>query len=927
MSKFIPKHKEDLVSQLNSGASTQPEPEVAPNSEVQQNEEDDKPRSRKLLLKRCRQGATFTLNGLKWASSTVIEQFTGPRQLHRRYWFWLGLGVTGGAIALGWGWIELEKSVPTSPKDVLTFVRDDTITIKAANGTILQQIGPATRETLKIEEIPKPVIQAFLATEDRRFEKHQGIDYQGILRAAVSNLLAREVVEGGSTITQQLARIVYFDQEKTFGRKLKEMRMAQKIERDIPKNKILERYLNLVYLGSGAYGVADAAWVYFSKSVKDLTLPEVAMLAGLPSAPTDYSPLVNPNVAKQRRDIVLLRMQESGYITKQQADAAIATPITTKRSNPKRLDRKANYFTEYVQQELPKYVPKNVLAKKGLIIETTLNVDWQTAAEEAVKQTVEREGRYEGFEQAAMVAIDPRNGQIKAMVGGKDFFNQQFNRVTQAQRQPGSTFKTFLYTTALAAGFSPHRGYLDAPYTVAGYSPKNYGDKYRGWINLLDALTQSVNVVAVKTLIDVGWDPVIEIAKKMGLESPLNPTYSLALGASEVNLLELTSAYGTLATKGVHTKAHGIQRIIDQQGKVIYEAKFKGQRAIDEETSAIANWMLGSVVKDGTGRAARLDDRPVAGKTGTSDEARDLWFIGYIPQLVTGVWLGNDDNKPTSGASGTAAYTWHQFMVKAVKGLEVEKFPERPTKLEDRKGIIKAKPIKPKWALDGKPPRSEPSSERRSRRDDSESYSGESRRSSSRDYNSDSGSSSGSDYSGESRRSYSRDYSSDSGSRDYSSGSGSSSGGGYSSSSSEETYTEYRPRRRRSYYSDESSSESRSYSNSQSGSSSESYSEPEPPRRRSSYRESEEYTAPAPRDSGSSNSAPAESSSRQESYQPAPEAPQPAAEPAPRYEQKFESAPAAEPPAPPASRKESAPADVEPAPAAPPPEPPAPPSE
>ncbi|MBD0346784.1 MAG: transglycosylase domain-containing protein, partial [Coleofasciculus sp. Co-bin14] len=374
---------------------------MAPNSEVQQNEEDDKPRSRKLLLKRCRQGATSTLNGLKWASSTVIEQFTGPRQLHRRYWFWLGLGVTGGTIALGWGWIELEKSVPTSPKEVLTFVRDDTITIKAADGTILQQIGPATRDTLKIEEIPKPLIQAFLATEDRRFEKHQGIDYQGILRAAVSNLLAREVVEGGSTITQQLARIVYFDQEKTFGRKLKEMRMAQKIERDIPKNKILERYLNLVYLGSGAYGVADAALVYFSKPVKDLTLPEVAMLAGLPSAPTDYSPLVNPNVAKQRRDIVLLRMQESGYITKEQANAASATPITTKRSNPKRLDRKANYFTEYIQQELPKYVPKNVLAKKGLIVETTLNVGWQTAAEEAVKETVEREGRYEGFEQAA----------------------------------------------------------------------------------------------------------------------------------------------------------------------------------------------------------------------------------------------------------------------------------------------------------------------------------------------------------------------------------------------------------------------------------------------------------------------------------------------------------------------------------------------
>lgn len=889
MSKFIPKHKEDLVSQLNSGASTEPEPESTANDDVQQDDQ-DKPKSRNLLVRRCRQGATLTFNGIKRVSSTVIEQFTGPRQLHRRYWFWLGLGVSGGAIALGWGWMELEKSVPNSSKDVLTFVRNDTITIKAADGKILQQIGPATHETLKVEEIPKPLIQAFLATEDRRFEQHHGVDYQGILRAAFSNLVAGNVVEGGSTITQQLARIVYFDQEKTIGRKLKEMRMAQKIEHDIPKNKILERYLNLVYLGSGAYGVTDAAWVYFSKSVKDLTLPEMAMIAGLPSAPTEYSPLVNAKLAKERRDVVLQRMQDSGYITEAQAKEAIATPLTTKKSNPRRLDRKANYFTDYIQQQLPKYVPKNILEQKGLTVETTLNPDWQTAAEEAVKDTVEHDGRYEGFEQAAMVAIDPRNGQIKAMVGGKDFYNQQFNRVTQAQRQPGSTFKTFLYTTAIAAGFSPYRGYLDAPYTVAGYTPKNYGDKYRGWINILDALTYSVNVVAVKTLIDVGWDPTIEIAKKMGVSSPLTPTYSLALGASEVNLLELTSAYGTLATKGVHVQPYGIERIIDQRGNVIYEAKVKSDRAIDEDTSAIMTWMLRNVVNDGTGRAAQLDDRPVAGKTGTSDEARDLWFVGYIPQLVAGVWLGNDNNQPTGGASGTAAYTWHQFMVKVVKNMKVEKFPDRPSNLDDRKGIIKAQPIKPKWVLDRKPDSSERSTESSSRSDSSR----ESRR----------------DDSGDSGRESQRSYSSDS--DNYSRRN-------YNNSASEETATEeYHPRRQRRSYSDDSSSESKSYSNSQPETSSESYSQPEPPRRRSRYRESGESSAP--RDSGYSNSAPRESAPRRQSYQPAPEAPKPVAPPAPRAEQKFEPAPAVAPPAPPASRKES----TAPAPAAPPPEPPAP---
>ncbi|HEY9651064.1 MAG TPA: PBP1A family penicillin-binding protein, partial [Coleofasciculaceae cyanobacterium] len=547
MSKFIPKHKDDRSSQFSSGASMAPEPEAESSHSEVQDDEKNQESSGNSLLTRC-------VDGLKRASSTVTAPFTGPKPLHRRYWFWVGLGVSGSALALGWGWTVLEKSVTDSTADALTFVRDDTITIKAADGTILQQIGPATRETLKYSEIPKSLVDAFIAIEDQRFQQHHGVDFQGIARAAINNLVAGDVVEGGSTITQQLARIVYFDQEQTVWRKLKEMRMAQKLEEDLSKEQILERYLNLVYLGSGAYGVGDAAWVYFSKPVKDLSLSEIAMLAALPPAPTGYSPFVNPTVAKQRRDIVLRRMQEKGFISKEQAEEAIATPLTPKRSNPKRLDRQAYYFTEYVQQELPKYVSKDVLAKKGLTIETTLNPTWQTAAEDAVKNTIENNGRWEGFKQAALVAIDPRNGQIKAMVGGKDFYDQQFNRVTQAQRQPGSTFKTFVYATAIAAGISPHRGYLDAPFVVDGYEPKNYSEKFRGWLSIKDALTNSVNVVAVKALIDIGWNPVITIAKKMGSESTLQPTYSLALGASEVNLLELTSAYGTLATNGTHVK-------------------------------------------------------------------------------------------------------------------------------------------------------------------------------------------------------------------------------------------------------------------------------------------------------------------------------------------------------------------------------------
>jgi penicillin-binding protein 1A len=644
------------------------------------------------------------------------------------------VGVSGSAIALYIGWRELDSIVSDDPTEVLTYVRDDTITVKASDGTIIQQIGPATHESLKIWQIPEQLQEAFIAIEDRRFEEHQGIDPQGIVRAAMANLRAGNVVEGGSTITQQLARIVYFDQERSVMRKLKEMRMAQKMERELSKQEILERYLNLVYLGSGAYGIADAAWVYFSKPVEELTLPEMALLAGLPPAPSVYSPFVNEKAAKARRDLVLRRMERIGFITEAEAKEAIATPLATNRSNPKRLDRQAYYFTEYIQQELPKYVPQNVLNKKGLTVETTLNLEWQAAAEEAVKDTIENNGRWQRFEQAALVAIDPRNGQIKAMVGGKDFYDQQFNRVTQAQRQPGSTFKTFVYSTAIAAGFSPNRGYEDAPLIVDDYEPKNYKENFRGWTSIRDALTYSVNIVAVKALIDIGWDPVIEIAEKMGIESMLHPTYSLALGASEVNLLELTGAYGTLATQGIHVRPHGIRRILDPQGNPIYEADFEGRRALDEETTAIVTWMLQNVVTSGTGRAAQLG-RPVAGKTGTSDEARDLWFIGYIPQLVAGVWLGNDDNQPTAGASTTAAATWRQFMAEVVEDVEAQPFPKRPNNVENREGTIEAEPIKPNKVIRGRSSQSSSRTHRSSRTRSNRSASrGNYRRASSRSY-------------------------------------------------------------------------------------------------------------------------------------------------------------------------------------------------
>lgn len=630
-------------------------------------------------------------------SRMKTNQATGGKPLYRRIWFWAGLGVGGGIIAFIYGVSLIDRTLPDKA-ELNAVLREQTLTIKAADGTILEQQGEATREQLKLEQIPDNLKKAFIASEDRRFKQHNGFDPQGIVRAGFNNLRSQGVVEGGSTITQQLTRILFLKQEQTIWRKLKEVRLAQKMEQELTKDQILERYLNLVYLGDGAYGVADAAWVYFSKSPDQLSLAEMATIAGLAPAPSLYAPNKNPEAARRRRDLVLLRMQEDGVITPEQRQAASLEPLILKSSLPKRVQVESPYFTSYIQKELPKYVSANVLKSGGLVVETTLNPTWQKVAEEAVAKTLRNQGRWENFKQAAMVAIDPRSGEIKAMVGGKDFGKNQFNRVTQAQRQPGSTFKGFVYATAIASGKSPYDTYEDAPLVVDGYEPKNYGENFHGSMNMRDALTHSVNIIAVKVLIDVGFTPTIKLAHDMGIKSELKPTYSLALGSNEVNLLELTSAYGSFATQGLHTEPHGITRILNRQGKVIWSANFKSKRAIDADSAAIMTWMLRNVVEAGTGGAAQLDNRPVAGKTGTSDEARDLWFIGYIPQMVTGVWLGNDDNRPTDGTSSSAAYTWHEFMEKAVEGMPVEKFPKRP-KLEGRKGTIKAQAIKPKEVL------------------------------------------------------------------------------------------------------------------------------------------------------------------------------------------------------------------------------------
>ena len=632
----------------------------------------------------------------KTRSSRAQQTPPCRRPLYYRPLFWvvLLLGALGaGSVSRGYRvWRTTEAQIPPIAK-LLAYERGGTITIQADNGTVLQKIGPATRDKLAYEEIPRLLVEAFIAAEDQRFYEHTGVDFQAIIRATLANARQREVVEGASTITQQLARIVFLDQERSFRRKAREALLALKINEAYDKSVILERYLNLVYLGAGAYGVADAAWIYFGKTVDELTLSEAALIAGMAPAPSAYSPLVAPEAARQQRDIVIRRMLENGTITQAEARSAIAAEIATTPKERKFLYSEFPYFTIYVQKRLGEILPPEVIEAGGLVVETTLNIDWQRKAEATIDETVDTFGRWERFGQASLVAIDPRSGEVKAVVGGTDFGASQFNRATQAHRQPGSTFKTFVYTAAIAAGFSPDKSYTDAKFVVDGYQPKNYGGQYSGNVTMRKALTSSINIVAVKVLIDVGFDPIIQMAKRMGIGSELQPTYSLALGASEVTLLELTGAYGTLATQGKHFPTHSIRRVLNSSGEVLYEADTMPQQAVDPTTAAIMTWMLRGVVEGGTGSQANIG-RPVAGKTGTSEKSRDLWFVGYIPQLVVGIWLGNDDSSRTWGASSSAAYTWRQFVSQLLEGIPVEEFPPLPT-LAGRKGSIKADPVKP----------------------------------------------------------------------------------------------------------------------------------------------------------------------------------------------------------------------------------------
>jgi penicillin-binding protein 1A len=556
-------------------------------------------------------------------------------------------------------------------------------------------LAPEYRIFVPLNGIPKLVQRAFLDAEDAQFYSHGAISLKGMARAAIRNLTGGKLREGGSTITQQLAKSLFLSPERTLSRKVKEIQLAQEIERRYSKDKILEMYLNTIYFGGGAYGIEAAARTYFGKSTDQLTLDEAAVLAGLPKAPRLYSPFNDMKRAKQRRDYVLTRMENEKHASPAQVRAAKRLPITL---SPFFKGREISpTFVDYVRKELePKY-GRVLLAKGGLRIYTTLNVEMQQAAAEVVRRGLaeiektqsspRKPGEPErGVLEGALVALDPATGEIRAMVGGRDYARSQFNRAVQARRQPGSAFKPFVYAAALERGFTPASVLDDFPISysipqngrMVEWKPENFDRQFRGPITLRRSLEESINIPTVRLLESVGTEPVISLAHRMGIASELRPEYALALGVSEVSLLELTSAYGVLADGGMRFPPKSVRRVVSPNGDILEVSEEVGSRVLPEEIAFLVTSLLQGAVERGTAKRANIPGWTVAAKTGTSQDAADLWLVGYAPRLVAGLWVGYDQPRSLGfheSAGHLAAPVWADFMRRALRDVPQEAVP------------------------------------------------------------------------------------------------------------------------------------------------------------------------------------------------------------------------------------------------------------
>ncbi|MFH1826289.1 MAG: PBP1A family penicillin-binding protein [bacterium] len=571
---------------------------------------------------------------------------------------------------------------------ITSYTPSESTIIYATDGTVLARLHrEENRRIVPLSKISPFMQKSVISTEDPTFYRHHGFDFYSIFRATLKNLAYGRIVEGGSTITQQLARNVFLSRRKALTRKFGELILALQLERRYTKNEILEMYLNQVYYGHNAYGIESAASLYFNKKAAELSLAESAMLAGLIRGPELYSPYRNFKGAKKKQIQVLNNLLSQKYVSEEEAQAAAIVELEFAPKNLKRLGEIAPYFISHILKDLIETYGEETVYHDGLRVYTTLDPQMQTAAEEVITRFASSEGTKYNFTQSALVSLDPRTGYIKSLVGGVDFYESKFNRVTQAKRQPGSSFKPFVYSAAMEQGISPGAIFVDELTTFEVYpnewnpegtwTPQNFTEKFYGPVTLRHAFEKSLNIPSIKILERVGISSAIGLARRMGITSHLEPGLALTLGASEVTLLEMTSAYSPFANSGIRVEPATIKKIENRNGVTLYKHTIKEKQVIDPNIAAVMVDLMAGVLTRGTGVHGQIG-RPAAAKTGTSQDFKDAWFIGYVPQLVTGVWVGNDDNTSMEGVAEVAVgpRIWKEYNIRALANTPVLDFPK-----------------------------------------------------------------------------------------------------------------------------------------------------------------------------------------------------------------------------------------------------------
>jgi penicillin-binding protein 1A len=581
-------------------------------------------------------------------------------------------------VLLAFAWVGLilasvvayYAAILPDPRKAMALRLPPNLTILSREGDFIAERG-MRRAYVPYKDIPPHLVKAVLATEDRRFFYHFGLDPVGLVRAAKTNLRSNEVVQGGSTITQQLAKNLFLQPKRTLGRKAEEFILALWLENRFTKQDILELYLNRVYFGGGNYGIGAAAHSYFHKEPKDVTLTEAALLAGLIKAPSRLSPTANMDRAHTRAREILRILAETDQIDINQYAEALAHPAQLEAPPSK---PGFGFVADWVAEAAPMLTGET---DRNLIIETTIDAGLQLAARTAVENVMRTKGRTARASEAAVLLLSP-DGAIRVMIGGRNHAESQFNRAVRAMRQPGSAFKPFIYLAAIESGFTPDTQIEDSPLELDGWKPANFGGEYRGKISLRAALTHSSNMAAVRLTQSVGTERVVEVANRLGVLSAKNVGPTLALGTSETSLLEMTSAFAVFSNGGSAVAPEIVERIRDDQGRVLFErSKETPVRIVSARAVAAMNDMMNSVVAGGTARAASLDIYPAAGKTGTTQSFKDAWFIGFTAQWVGGVWMGNDNASPMRGVTGGSlpAEIWKELMLKAQEGLMAKPLP------------------------------------------------------------------------------------------------------------------------------------------------------------------------------------------------------------------------------------------------------------